>query len=654
MDKNRQKELMDIISIIGEFKDNIYEIQDVLFKESLDRAGEYDNVVDELSLGSHHYITATGYETLLKAYKVLHNIQNETFDHAIVDCQELFIQDFLLRHLKREFKKEILYDRVLKNLQNHSYAVLSYSNKTNRGEGHANVLVYSKENDKYYRSIFNRGSGALRENSIMPEWQSYHVAHLQEIKNNNKFPIFPAIKYPVKNSSYEAVQNCIAADIDNMISYHENRDPSILTKLNQAVQERRASLFDVPVPLNATTLTSEQSISNCTTSSIREFLRYCFQAQNEDGLHIFRDFYDFTSTVTYPEILQLLEAKEQQYARDLNIPLPIAHTQQNMEVNYDHDTSAAIFTREVNARLALPHDSPIFYNHDNIVQFQDITSSTTPFLIQTTAKYYVKSGVITGARNHAILSQYCDNIVYNIKLEKNNGYTTKMKDTLLTNVSTDLVSKVLKKGDYNFLKLQISRVTDVLDKRQKAKQDSAKQEARLLELEKTMNIYNKNAFFVKKLLLNILNIEDISLPIIKDFFKPIEPHLIQLISTIILNNIDKESDIRALSKQLSEYCIADPTIHPIMKAQIIAMHDNIMPIAALDKLKTNQKYHLIKTPQNEYGTDQQKATFATIVDTHLKEKLKKHVLHNTNNDALNTQSNNSTPTTTIVQKSKSR
>lgn len=158
-------------------------------------------------------------------------------------------------------------EQVFNDLEEKNKSFIFYNNLNN---SHANFIKYSKENNQYYRTFYNLGSGDI------------------ESKNQSiqKFVSGAGVLFQTKKilvGGKSEIQKKIKQDIVNSAK-GVNNEPDELLK-NQPFE-----VSDIQV--------KEQRYNNCSTRALREALRDNISTKE------FREFYEFISNNSYSDMLK--------------------------------------------------------------------------------------------------------------------------------------------------------------------------------------------------------------------------------------------------------------------------------------------------------------------------------------------------------------
>ncbi|CAK6508978.1 hypothetical protein [Rickettsia helvetica] len=126
-------------------------------------------------------------------------------------------------------------------------------------------------------------------------------------------PLFSIIKYEFKNQSDKDVKNIISREIENNIfSVLFSKNKNDITALNDKIKKANLEDFINPTVNTERTVTG-QTLSNCSSRSIREALR-----DNVPDSE-FREIYDFIIQSQVSQIISNLKKEQKQLANTLNI-----------------------------------------------------------------------------------------------------------------------------------------------------------------------------------------------------------------------------------------------------------------------------------------------------------------------------------------------
>ncbi len=360
--ENNQNKLKEHYENITQALNNIreyeYEARATQYREMLDDARTYDKSTKDYDLGSAHFITASGYKALLRAYKALHENPDKKLDNFMDGLDEIYKQSFSARNLTgsnklpptEQLKKflEKTTNEIYDKLQKTGEAYLSYSNAPTNTGLHANVIKYSKENGKNYRIMYNAGAGVRADNSKLNQTPKDQLSKINETIEARSKAKFSSIKYELKEQSDKGVKDLIYKEIrDSIFSILSINELEAIKAHNNEINRFKSEQLINPTTDPRRTVTG-QTLRNCSSRSIREALR-----DNVPDSE-FREIYDFITQNQVSQIISNLESEQRNLANNLDIPLA-------KEQSISNTTDQNQFQKDI-ANSATNYFDTFFYN----------------------------------------------------------------------------------------------------------------------------------------------------------------------------------------------------------------------------------------------------------------------------------------------------
>lgn len=414
--ENNQNKLKEHYENITQALNNIreyeYEAKATQYREMLDDARTYDKSTKNYDLGSaYHFITASGYKALLGAYKALHldKSPDKKLDNFMDGLDGIYKQSFITSDLivsttlpteqLKKFLKEAT-DEVYDKLQKTGEAYLSYTNAPTNAGLHANVIKYSKENGKNYRTLYNAGGGAVTNNLKLDTKSKAKLPTYKEEEVRN-IPIFSTIKYELKDQSDQGVKNVISREIENSVfSILFSKNKESITAHNDKINKANLEDFINPTANTDSTVTG-QTLGNCSSRSIREALRDNIPDSE------FREIYDFITQNQVSQIILNLEKEQKHIADTLNITLIKEPEVKDQHLPNKTDLFINTFQEKINKGLNLSTDKSIGENKlpipNNILRYEPIAQIE---FAKINAKHFLATGLAKKRSNSKRYSYY--------------------------------------------------------------------------------------------------------------------------------------------------------------------------------------------------------------------------------------------------------
>lgn len=265
-------------------------------------------------MGEDHGRTLPGYKALIEGYIAS---TPEVLDPKLADMSyplEIMAAQYTVALKERDFNKQAsILVQDIEDPKKSNTTYISYSNRSDSGGGHANIIKYSKEGDIYYRTIYNAGLNVAIDNKKLDKVNQDNLKKLQESNihsANPGFVTYSAIKFPLKKEyqSVAGIKEVIMQELKDSFYCDSSAEARYFPEsYNKKIEKRHKKFFDSPKPEDPKLVTKEQFMGNCSTRSIRETLRH-----NIDG-STFRNLYDYITTNDYSHMLERLESKMQAY-----------------------------------------------------------------------------------------------------------------------------------------------------------------------------------------------------------------------------------------------------------------------------------------------------------------------------------------------------
>ncbi|WP_081257895.1 hypothetical protein [Orientia tsutsugamushi] len=280
--------------VYEKFKSYSYEIKQVQHYESVDYTEDIDK--------EEHSVDIPGiasFEQALKGYQLLIDCYLILSDNACLELEEMsyHINEMFKHRLyidladgfDRKYYKNLLSKRI-DDIENKKAAYIAHVERAvfSREDGtivdgkHATIVKYSKDDNGYYKIIYNAGYGVRKANMALQDKEELlKVAKITDYKDKTLNGYYSGIKYyiPEDISSTEEIEELITAELYDRAHQSSFNNPSAAS----------------------TKLVTQQLYGNCTTRCIREALR-----DNIDEA-VFRDLYCFITLVPYSSKLKMLE-----------------------------------------------------------------------------------------------------------------------------------------------------------------------------------------------------------------------------------------------------------------------------------------------------------------------------------------------------------
>ncbi|MEY4463938.1 MAG: hypothetical protein RLZZ81_909 [Pseudomonadota bacterium] len=557
-DQNKLKEYYEnITQALNNIREYEYEAKATQYREMLDDARTYDKSTADYQLGSAHFITASGYKALLGAYKALNPDENtdKKLDHFMGGLDEIYKQSVLVSNLTNSTKLppaeqlknflEKTTDEIYDKLQKTGESYLSYTNAPTNTGLHANVIKYSKEDGKIYRTFYNAGGGAVSDNLKLDIKSKAQLPIYKE--NELRYtPLFSTIKYEFKEQSDKGIKNVISREIENNVfSILFSKNKNDITSLNDKIKKANLEDFINPTA-NTERIVTGQTLGNCSSRSIREALR-----DNVPDSE-FREIYDFITQNQVSQIILNLEKEQKHLANTLNITLIKEPEVKDQHLTNKTDLFINTFQEEINKGLNLSTDKSIGENKlaisNSILRYEPVAQTE---FAKINAKHFLATGLVkkdqTQKDTPTISAiNYFDDFFYK------EGHTQGTKERLFNKIA-------YKEAEF---KNSNGRVVDLLS---------------------TIFPYKDNDLPITEDLLN---------PTIKHIKTCFEDHGITSEKTFSENLNLYRSNKEQIIKELSEKCLNDKDLNILIKAQVQAKIENRPAIDIFQQMKqsnTNPK-----------------------------------------------------------------
>ncbi|MFY9589302.1 hypothetical protein [Rickettsia endosymbiont of Halotydeus destructor] len=292
-------------------------VKEVIKNEKADRA---DNPIINYAqnLGSQQYKTLLGYRVLIEGYLATQDIPNIKLANISRHIDEMRLQAKEYQFIFSTFSKAInRLSQNVENIESQNSAYISYINISDIGEKHANIIKYSKENDKYYRTIYNAGMDADIDNNKLDQSIKDKLVAASKNKsykglNAPLIPIYSAIKFPLKTKyqSKEGIKKVMLQELKDSRNSSKNNVRAhrhTIVQHKKDIEEHHKKFFDNPIVDDKALMTNAQFLGNCTTRSIREALRHNIDSST------FRELYNYVTKIKPSEMLEMLESKIKSY-----------------------------------------------------------------------------------------------------------------------------------------------------------------------------------------------------------------------------------------------------------------------------------------------------------------------------------------------------
>ncbi|KJW06603.1 hypothetical protein OTUT144_1371, partial [Orientia tsutsugamushi str. UT144] len=290
--------------IYKSFRDYCYEINKVQHYESVDRSGNKDHADTP---GSAFWSMLCGYKCLINCYQVVYNKDSAELEEFSAHLDEMFKQQLLIYYsgLELEPKCRIkLAEKIINDLE--AKGVVYVACNWFYGVQHAAILKCIKNNaGNYCGIIYNAGFGSGTDNMEIADLDK--LLKMNGVTNYNRQNIcYSGIKYTIDDSylSKKLIECMILHQMNTSEPYQsENSIKSMmLNQMSIVDMDTISNNVNLSVdPVNAKKVVSLQNYGNCTSRCIREALR----DNVPEG--IFRELYDFITTVPYSSKLEMLE-----------------------------------------------------------------------------------------------------------------------------------------------------------------------------------------------------------------------------------------------------------------------------------------------------------------------------------------------------------
>ncbi len=267
------------------FRENEYGIKLVQYYEQIDN----NQFAYQVHVGGE--VTGVQLPALIALNK-LYIYLNPDNDHKALEYLTHSLQQintYICDNIEGEGTDKKFAQQVLKDLEEHEQSFILYRNMKGR---HANVIKYSKEDGKYYRTVYNAGANPYDESDKFSIEDKQKLKSYRQ-KSSSKFPIYSALKYHMQEKY--GIGKIIYEDImESRLSVYRTIGIS-----DEEVKKNNISRLDSISPISDKVV-SAQTKGNCSTRCWRECMRHNLPPAE------FRNLHDLINNVPYSAMLKAI------------------------------------------------------------------------------------------------------------------------------------------------------------------------------------------------------------------------------------------------------------------------------------------------------------------------------------------------------------